>query len=52
MFKDSHFEFWVKHELTKKCHYGLFSVFIESFIQINMNLETKILSLSILDAEY
>ena len=51
MFKDSHFEFRVNHELTKR-HYGLFSVFIESFIQINMSLETKILSLSILDAEY
>ena len=45
-FKDSHFEFRVNQE-----SYGFFSVIIGFFIQNNMGLETKIWSLSILDAK-
>ena len=45
-FKESHFEFRVNQE-----SYGFFGVIIGLFIQKNMDLETKILSLSILDAE-
>ena len=45
-FNESHFEFRVNQEL-----YGLFSVIIGFLIQNNMGLETKILSLSIPDAE-
>ena len=44
--KESHFEFLVNQEL-----YGFFSVIIGFIIQKNMGLETKILSLSIPDAE-
>ena len=46
-FNESHFEFRVNQEL-----YGFFSVSIGFIIQNSMGLETKILSLSILDAEY
>ena len=45
-FKDSHFEFRVNQK-----SYGFFSVIIGFFIQKSMGLKTKILSLSILDAE-
>ena len=45
-FRDSHFVFRVNQE-----SYGFFSVIIGFLIQKNMGLETKILSLSILDAE-
>ena len=45
-FKDTHFEFRVNQE-----SYGFFRVIMEFFIQKNMGLETKILSLSMLDAE-
>ena len=45
-FNESHFEFRVNPEL-----YGFFSVIIGFIIQTNMGLETKILSLSIPDAE-
>ena len=45
-FNDSHFEFRVNQEL-----YGFFSVIIGFIIQKNMGLETKILSLSIPNAE-
>ena len=45
-FKDSHFEFRVNQE-----SYGFLSVIIGFVIQKNMDLETEILSLSILDAE-
>ena len=48
-FKESHFEFRVNQELTKS--YGFFGVIIAFFIQKNMDLETKILYLSIIDAE-
>ena len=48
-FNDSHFKFRVNQELTKR-HMD-FAVFIGLFIQKNMGLENKILSLSILDAE-
>ena len=43
---ESHFEFRVNQEL-----YGFFSVIIGFIIQKNMGLETKMLSLSIPDAE-
>ena len=46
-FNESHFEFRVNQELN-----GFFSVSIGFIIQKNMGLETKILSLSILDAAY
>ena len=46
VFNESHFEFRVNQEL-----YGFFSVIIGFIIQKNMGLETKILSLSIPDAE-
>ena len=49
-FKDSHFEFRVNQEVTKS-HMDFFSVIIGFFIQQKMGLETKLLSLSILDAE-
>ena len=45
-FKDSHFEFRVNQQ-----SYGFFSVLIGFFIQKNMDSETEILSISILDAE-
>ena len=45
-FKDSHFEFRVNQELC-----GFLSVIIGFLIQKNMGLETKILSLSILNAK-
>ena len=45
-FEGSHFEFWVNQELQ-----GLFSVIIGFLIPINMGLDTKILSLSILETE-
>ena len=45
-FKDNHFEFRVNQE---SC--GFFSVIIGFFIQKNNGFETKILFLSILDAE-
>ena len=45
-FNKSHFEFRVNPEL-----YGFFGVIIGFIIQKNMGLETKILSLSIPDAE-
>ena len=45
-FNESHFEFRVNQEL-----YGFYSVIIGFFIQKNMVSETKILSLSIPDAE-
>ena len=45
-FKDSHFYFRDNQE-----SYTFFSVIIGFFIQKNMGLETKILSLSILDVE-
>ena len=46
--KERHFEFRVNQELTKGHNYGFFGVIIGFFIQTNMGLETKILSLSIL----
>ena len=46
-FNESHFEFRVNQEL-----YGFFSGIIGFIIQKNMGLKTKILSLSIPDAEY
>ena len=49
-FKERHFELRVNQELTKS-HMDFFGVIIGFFIQKNMDLETKILSLSILDAE-
>ena len=45
-FNESHFEFRVNQEL-----YGFFGVIIAFIIQKNIDLETKILSLSIPDAE-
>ena len=45
-FKESHFEFRVNQELTKG-HMDFFGVIIGFFIQKNMGLETKILSLSL-----
>ena len=45
-FNERHFEFRVNQEL-----YGFASVIIGFIIQKNMGLETKILSLSIPDAE-
>ena len=45
-FSESHFEFRVNQELYRLC-----SVIIGFIIQKNMGLETKILSLSIPDAE-
>ena len=45
-FNESHFEFRVNQEL-----YGFLSVIIGFLVQKNMGLETKILSLPILEAE-
>ena len=46
VFESSHFEIWVKQESE-----GIFTDIIGFFIHINMVLDTKIVSLSIIETE-